>query len=61
MKSTGTAALQTLDIRSDQYGIRTKVFVEEKLIKFEIVLKGRIALANPKKRDRIAGAATLTR
>jgi len=61
MKSTGTAALQTLDIRSDQCGIRTKVFVEEKLIKFEIVLKERIALANPKKRDRIAGAATLTR
>ena len=49
-----------MDIRSDQYGIRTKVFVEGTPIKFEIVFKGRIALANPKKKDSIAGAATLT-
>jgi hypothetical protein len=53
--------LQTSDIRSDQYGIRTKVFVEGKPIKFEIVLEGRIALANPRKKDSIAGVATLTR
>ena len=41
MKSTDASQLQTSDIRSDQYGIRTKVFVEGKPIKFEIVLEGR--------------------
>ena len=40
MRSTGAGKLQTSDIRSDQYGIRTKVFVEGKPIKFEIVLEG---------------------
>jgi hypothetical protein len=47
MRSNDSGQLQTSDIRSDQYGIRTKVFVEGKPIKFEIVLEGRIALANP--------------
>jgi hypothetical protein len=61
MRSTDAGQLQTSDIRSDQYGIRTKVFVEGKPIKFEIVLEGRIALANPRKKDSIAGVATLTR
>ena len=60
MRSTGAGKLQTSDIRSDQYGIRTKVFVEGKPIKFEIVLEGRIALANPRKKDSILGVATLT-
>ena len=61
MRSTDAGQLQASDIRSDQYGIRTKVFVQGKPIKFEIVLEGRIALASPKKRDSIAGVATLTR
>jgi hypothetical protein len=61
MRSTDAGQLQTSDIRSDQYGIRTKVFVQGKPIKFEIVLEGRIALANPRKKDSIAGVATLTR
>lgn len=61
MRSPASGQLQTSDICSDQYGIRTKVFVEGKPIKFEIVLEGRIALANPRKKDSIAGVATLTR
>jgi hypothetical protein len=60
MKSTNAGQLQTSDIRSDQYGIRTKVFVEGKPIKFEIVLEGRIDLAKPGKKDSILGVATLT-
>ncbi len=61
MKSTAAGQLQTLDIRSDQYGIRTKVFVEGKPIKFEMVLEGRIGLAKPGKKDSILGVATLTK
>jgi len=59
MKSTDASQLQTSDIRSDQYGIRTKVFVEGKPIKFEIVLEGRISLAKPGKKDSVLGVATL--
>ena len=49
------------DIRSDQYGMRTRVFVEGKPIKFEIVLEGRIGLAKPGKKDRTLGVASLTK
>jgi hypothetical protein len=59
MKSTDASQLQTSDIRSDQYGIRTRVFVKGKPIKFEIVLEGRISLAKPGKKDSILGVATL--
>ena len=61
MKSTDASPVQTSDIRSDQYGIRTKVFVEGKPIKFEIVLEGRIGLAKPGKKDSILGIASLTK
>ena len=61
MRSNDSGQLQTSDIRSDQCGIRTKVFVEGKPIKFEIVLEGRIALAKPRKKDSILGVATLTK
>jgi len=61
MKSTDAGQFQTSDIRSDQYGIRTKVFVEGKPIKFEIVLEGRIGLAKPRKKDSILGVASLTK
>jgi hypothetical protein len=60
MRASGADQLQTTDIRSDQYGIRTKVFVQEKPIKFEIVLEGRMGLAKPGKKDSILGVATLT-
>jgi hypothetical protein len=55
MKSANASQHQTTDIRSDQYGIRTRVFVEGKSIKFEIVLEGRIALAKPRNKDSISG------
>jgi hypothetical protein len=61
MKSTDASQLQTSDIRIDQYGIRTKVFIEGKPIKFEIVLEGRIGLAKPGKKDSILGVASLTK
>jgi len=61
MKSTFASQVQTSDIRSDQYGIRTKVFVQGRSIKFEIVLEGRIGLAKPGKKDRILGVASLTK
>lgn len=61
MKSTDAGQFQTSDIRSDQYGIRSKVFVEGKPIKFEIVLEGRIALAKPGKKDSILRVASLTK
>ena len=61
MKSTDASQLQTSDIRIDQYGIRTKVFIEGKPIKFEIVLEGRIGLAKPGKKDSVLGVATLTK
>ena len=60
MRSTDAGQLQASDIRCDQYGIRTQVFVQGKPIKFEIVLEGRIALAKPRKNDSILGVATLT-
>jgi hypothetical protein len=58
---TDASQLQTSEIRSDQYGIRSKVFVEGKPIKFEIVLEGRIGLAKPGKKDSILGVASLTK
>jgi len=61
MKNTDVGQLQTSDVRSDQYGIRSKVFVEGKPIKFEIVLEGRIGLARPGKKDSVLGVATLTK
>ena len=61
MKSNDVGQLQTSEIRSDQFGIRTKVFVEGKPIKFEIVLEGRIGLAKPGKKDSILGVASLTK
>lgn len=48
------------DIRADQYGIRTKIITDDSLIKFEIVLEGRINFDPPKASDNIAGVACLT-
>ena len=61
MRITDAGQFQAADVRSDQYGIRTKVYVETNPIKFEIVLEGRIGLAKPGKEDRILGVATLTK
>ena len=61
MRITDAGQFQAADVRSDQYGIRTKLYVETNPIKFEIVLEGRIGLANPEKEDSILGVATLTK
>ena len=61
MRFTDAGQFQAADVRSDQYGIRTKVYVETNPIKFEIVLEGRIGLAKPGKEDSILGVATLTK
>ena len=47
------------EIRADQYGIRTQVRSGESTIKFEIVLEGRIVLAQPGDGDRICGILAL--
>lgn len=47
-------------IRTDQYGIRTLLRVADQLIKFEIILEGRIELAAPKTGDVVCSIATLT-
>ena len=57
----GRPHFQTSDIRSDQYGIRTRVVVDEHPIKFEIVQEGRITLDVPGRQDELLGVATLTR
>ena len=57
----GAAAVnQTREIRADQYGIRTALSVDGQLIKLEIILEGRIQLAEPAPADQLCGIATLT-
>ena len=55
------ALQQQKEIRADQYGLRTTLMVDNKPIKFEIILEGRIALEDPSKSDQLCGIATLTR
>lgn len=56
----GKSLVQLREVRADQYGIRTIVEVEGTGIKFEIVLEGRVALAEPDGQHEICGIATLT-
>ena len=51
---------QSRPVRTDQYGIRTMLLVDNYPIKFEIVLEGRIQLESPDPKDEICGIATLT-
>ncbi len=51
---------QLIDVRADQYGIRTKIEVSGQPIKFEIILEGRIELSSPSVSDEIMGISTLT-
>jgi len=52
--------IQAREVRADQYGIRTMLRVTDQLIKFEIILEGRIELAAPKASDAVCGISTLT-
>lgn len=47
------------ELRADQYGIRTQVRSGSAVIKFEIVLEGRIAFEAPGPGDQVCGVATL--
>ena len=49
------------EVRSDQYGIRTHVRCAGSIIKFEILLEARVALAPPGEDDRICGVQGLSR
>lgn len=56
-----TAALVSpQEVKTDQYGIRSKFLVDGQLIKFEIVLEGRIEFDQPGLPDQIVGVTTLT-
>jgi hypothetical protein len=57
----GAEKFQAANIRSDQFGIRTKVLAQGKRIKFEIVLEGRIALVKTRKKDCNLNITTLTK
>lgn len=48
------------DIRTDQYGIRTKVLVQGSIIKFEIILEGRIEFEQPDTSSHVLGVSCLT-
>lgn len=47
-------------LRSDQYGIRSSLLIGGVSIKFEIILEGRIELAEPTPQDQLCGISTLT-
>lgn len=60
VRAGGPTLVQVGEVRADQYGIRTKLRVAEQIIKFEIVLEGRIQLVPSGVEDEICGVATLT-
>ncbi|SDD75203.1 Nucleotidyl transferase AbiEii toxin, Type IV TA system [Variovorax sp. CF079] len=51
---------QAGELRADQYGIRTRVQVDDQPIKFEIVFEARMGLQVPGKADELCGVPTLT-
>lgn len=51
---------QVNEVRADQYGVRVMLRVAGRPIKFEIVLEGRIQLAEPTVKDEVCGVATLS-
>ena len=55
----GMAVQQTRAVRADQYGIRTQLRSGASVIKFEVVLEGRIELSSPQADDKVCGLSTL--
>lgn len=51
---------QGVEMRADQYGVRTMLLVDGQRIKFEMILEGRIELAPPGRGDEVCGVPTLT-
>lgn len=60
-RSGSDAAERSGEVRSDQYGIRTWLNINDVRIKFEIVFEARINLDAPGKEDAICGVGALTR
>ena len=60
MLSNSDQSLQYAHVRSDQYGIRSKIFVDQQPVKFEIILEGRVSLSQPGQDDSVLGVSTLT-
>ena len=60
MTGSSDQSLQYANVRSDQYGIRTKIFVDQQPVKFEIILEGRVSLSQPDQNDSVLGISTLT-
>lgn len=58
-KPSQRQTISAQEVRADQYGIRTRLMIMESLIKFEIVLEGRIQLQRPSLDDWIAGVPAL--
>jgi hypothetical protein len=56
----GASDLRIDALHADQYGIRTRVRVDDQPIKFEIVFEARIALEAPGASDQVCGVSTLT-
>lgn len=60
VREGAVSLMQAREMRADQYGIRTMLRVADQTIKFEIVLEGRIELADPGASDEVCGVAALT-
>jgi hypothetical protein len=56
----GQRVVEAADMRSDQYGIRTRLRVAGVPVKFEIVREARITLDDPGPADEVLGVATAT-
>jgi Nucleotidyl transferase AbiEii toxin, Type IV TA system len=56
----GISFIESSEIRTDQYGIRTVLKSADMKIKFEIVLEARITIDEPGKNDALCGVSTLT-
>lgn len=56
----GASLTLVADIRADQYGIRTKTLESGSIIKFEIILEGRINFDTPDSNDSVVGISCLT-
>lgn len=59
-KKETTLVSQVQEVRADQYGIRTRIGLGPHVIKFEIVLEGRIRFECPGTQDELCGVSTLS-
>jgi hypothetical protein len=60
LASANATLVQAREVRADQYGLRSRVRIDDDEIKFEILHEGRIALGVPGEGDQVLGVSTLT-